>query len=672
MNRKARLWTAALVALEIGTSAAYGQLTYQTVAQGGQTAPGTNRSFFTFTSVAINASGQVTFAGRLQGDTLDDKGVWAGSVGNIQLHARENSPADGAGGGVFGDEFTRTVIGDNGRVMFQNTLPGSPTRRGIWEGPGGGPLKVALEGDTIPGTSPATQYFQFDFPSYRGGRVAARVYDSTFVPGVFAGPAGNFQIVARNGSPVPDVPGATFGALGNTFTEPLVNRYGTVAFGSPFNSGSNRGVFTYTAAGAARAVVLGGESTGDAGGSFGTSFGFSQVSFNDIGQVAFNALISSGPSSGSFGVFVNDGISRTDSRLIARTAGNAPGIAGATYFSLNGAVIGGGGHVAFTGNLNQTGGINNNNDSGVWIGTTPTDLRLVVRENDQVPGLAAGILFGELSPVLPSINSAGLLAFTATLKGTGVGSNNDLALFATDGLGNVRLIAREGAVPAIPGVTLPVVDGGIIFASGAGGQDGRPMALNDRGQLAFALGFGGTNTDRVFLTTVPQQGIVINGTFTNGSLDSWATTGPGTAAVADAGNGNLAALLTAGSPVTLSQDVDTLPSTFLLEFDFKFTTLTGTLEVTLDGTSLANLLAPGTLPSGFTHFSTLVSNPALFDRLDIPLAFRLDGIGGSKVFIDNIHMTPVPEPSSMLLVCAAGLGLVARRWRRANRSDSCR
>jgi hypothetical protein len=94
--------------------------------------------------------------------------------------------------------------------------------------------------------------------------------------------------------------------------------------------------------------------------------------------------------------------------------------------------------------------------------------------------------------------------------------------------------------------------------------------------------------------------------------------------------------MTTGSPVTLSQTVNTPAAAFNLEFDFLFTTVTGQLTVLLDGVALGFVTAPSVVGSSFTTASMPVNIPGLLNRTGINLEFLLDGPTGSTVRVDNI------------------------------------
>ena len=192
--------------------------------------------------------------------------------------------------------------------------------------------------------------------------------------------------------------------------------------------------------------------------------------------------------------------------------------------------------------------------------------------------------------------------------------------------------------------------------------------INDRGQI---VGYG------------PAGAMLLNpvyfadGNFQAGDLGAnWKVAGDGTAALTDLGDGNLAAVLTAGSPVTISQDVATPAAVFVLSFDYQFlsTDPSCTLIVSLDNPLLAGplplfqdmLAAPPTLAADFTTYVVGIEEPGLRGLDPATLAFTYDGPSGTQCLLDNVTITQVPEPASVALVLA-GVALVAGRPHRRRR-----
>lgn len=191
-------------------------------------------------------------------------------------------------------------------------------------------------------------------------------------------------------------------------------------------------------------------------------------------------------------------------------------------------------------------------------------------------------------------------------------------------------------------------------------------SINNQGQITFAAvpnGDGGVNySGDVFLWYDDEltEPTVYNGHFNGNTLFGWDIDGAGTASTTMLGTDDYAAQLTTGSPISISQLVDTPSSTFTLDFLFDFQTTTGTLEVLLDGQVLATLTSVDDTEAGMVPYSIEISDPSLLGLTNATLEFAFDGDTGSIVLLDNVVM--VPEPAAMVLF-ATGLFLLTTRSR---------
>lgn len=145
----------------------------------------------------------------------------------------------------------------------------------------------------------------------------------------------------------------------------------------------------------------------------------------------------------------------------------------------------------------------------------------------------------------------------------------------------------------------------------------------------------------------------------SGAIAGWNVLGPGTATLQALADGTRAVQLTAGSPVSISQFIDTPTEAFDLLFDYEFLTTSGAIEVLLDGQLLGEISAPDSLAGAFASAMLAVNNPALLGKSGLELIFRFDGITGSQVLLDNVSAaTVVPLPATFWLL-APILGLLA-------------
>jgi hypothetical protein len=129
-------------------------------------------------------------------------------------------------------------------------------------------------------------------------------------------------------------------------------------------------------------------------------------------------------------------------------------------------------------------GVSSANNSGVWKGFDATTMQLVMREGQQAPGLAPGVVFGEIVDETFArfqstlFNEAGEVAAVVRLAGPGIAPNqNDWSAWLGDG-GAPKLLARAGQSTTNPA--------GGPFAMGGNGS---LTSLNDLGQVTI---LGGT------------------------------------------------------------------------------------------------------------------------------------------------------------------------------------
>ena len=160
---------------------------------------------------------------------------------------------------------------------------------------------------------------------------------------------------------------------------------------------------------------------------------------------------------------------------------------------------------------------------------------------------------------------------------------------------------------------------------------------------------------------------VANGSFSTG-LSLFRQSGGGSAAVVDVNGNPVADLVTdAATPVTLSQFVSTAQGGPLhVEFDYRFLTDRGTLQVLLDKSLLGAL--PAVQSSDFAHASFDVSDPALLGLDTTELNMRLQPGSVAEVQVDNLALISVPEPAVPTLAGAAAILLctmLARQRQRA-------
>ena len=296
------------------------------------------------------------------------------------------------------------------------------------------------------------------------------------------------EIVAISGDPAPDGNG-TF----SSFIVPALNDTGQVAFVSGLSDTSAgptgpRGVFRGTTApGSLVQIARELEAVPDGNGTFSN---FVAPSINEAGEASFAAILAhtAGTTTDDSGIY--RGAATSGSLVqVAREGQQAPdGNGDLADLSFVGPELNDAGQVAFRTELTGTTG-GADDDTAIFRGDGGA-LSTIVRKGQLAPDGIAN--FASLAPS-PALNSAGQVAFQATL--TSVGGEG---VFLAAG-GPITTIVRNGQ---------PAPDGnGTIFSAGI-------PALNDAGQVAFVGDLTGGTADNeglfrgegAALTTIARKG----------------------------------------------------------------------------------------------------------------------------------------------------------------------
>lgn len=368
---------------------------------------------------------------------------------------------------------------DSGEVAISGRA--SSGRGGVWLWNTGSPasvLPVLLPGPSLtnPGLEVANAFVRNQAAS---GKVGIQATYSTGVGGVttstdtFFGiydPAAGYTGVVREGDPIPGAPTRKFILDLGADAIPQFNAAGQAIFTAGFLAGGTfeGGLWKLDPALGLAPLT--------------SATGFPPIvpniyDLNDAGDVVYATPL---PGAGQFGIYGPDAGGAFYE--VARTGGLAPGLAGFGAYTW---IPGGGdfslnelGQVGFAAELLVgLGSVTVNDNWGLWVADGPGNILLRHREGDLVPGAPAGIRFREFDT--PVLNDAGALAFSAQLRlgEGGVTNLSDSAIFGPDGLGGVRMLAREGdPVPGIPGSAW-----GNLF----------DVHLSQAGEVAFAALNGG-------------------------------------------------------------------------------------------------------------------------------------------------------------------------------------
>ena len=184
--------------------------------------------------------GSTVFSAFLAGGSVtsaDDIALYIVSPGASTFHLRESDPIPGTDPGTLMDTFLTYGIASNGRVVLYGTLRGpmvSPDNDALYVAIQNGNVSVLLrEGDPAPGAGAGVTHTMHIPYIHHSGHIAfvsnlvGPGVDGSNDTAVYAGSAAPFTLIAREGEPLPGVPGVSIGTLTQGAR---VNAQGDVAF----------------------------------------------------------------------------------------------------------------------------------------------------------------------------------------------------------------------------------------------------------------------------------------------------------------------------------------------------------------------------------------------------------------------------------------------------------
>lgn len=287
------------------------------------------------------------------------------------------------------------------------------------------------------------------------------------------------------------------------------------------------------------------------------------------------------------------------------------------------------------------------------------------------------------------------VGFIGYVSGDGGGGGPDRIIYGLRNLGAFEENAPFRGAPVLDGNAdfdsgqNPDVgtseDSGSSGGSGAGPGVFTPFGTSfgdfgSSGGSGVGVGGPGSAPDGAILPSF--DGYLVNGDFEAGKLN-WAAGGLGHFAIEGAAPGGAAAnhhaVLTTGSPVSISAHLTTTPDTvYTIKWNAVFLDGAGILDVFLDGTPIATFDA---LEAGVQSLLQVTLYQAKFGNLtDAELTFLFNGpTGGLRLVIDDVMViasdlpllvdsvapaptaTPVPSPLGLILV--AGILGLCRTYR---------
>lgn len=475
---------------------------FDTIAFSGQAAPGAapHHVFTQFNKPSINNAGQVAFTATVQGfdvGSFNDRGIWAGGLGSLDLVAREGDDAPGAGPNIFFNSFENPNINDAGHVAFRGLMSGPgvslDNNQAVWSNSGAGLQMAARERQQAPGTEPGTVFFT---PGGAGltntgrttflAQLISNPIDTTANAGMWTTRDGDLRLLMRQGQQAPGLAdGVTFKSLQSA----TISDFGFVGIrptlqGPGIDSTNDQGIWVENN-GALQLVVREGDAAPGqpAGARFSTIF---PQAMNNDNRVAFRGRTSGG---------VNDGIwsnGNGDLAPVALAGESAPDV-GLNFTTFFNPVLNEDGDTAFVGRFGSGSGLFSEGHDG---------LHLVAATGEPAPGVEDGALFGNFAnPTFPAnfvLNGNGDVAFLSPLLNT----PHAQGIFAEiDGL--LSLIVQKGdQIEVAPGDFRTVSF--LSFDGVSGNQNAQSSAFNDVGQITFAADFTDGSAGVFVFNTIPE------------------------------------------------------------------------------------------------------------------------------------------------------------------------
>ncbi len=383
-----------------------------------------------------------------------DEAIVAGPIGRARVAARQGNPAPGVKFDFRGME-TRPVTAANGMIAFVGqTGPSDLSDRGIWVGQPGNLEVAALRGEPAPGFDSSAAWHQIRTPVMSDSGKIAFHASTTAGAGIFTKRSDHpVEALVTTGQRPPGLPASW------SFVE--------------FNRGTSispDGRLVFSAAAQRNDAVLPGL--------------WAQGESNDVRRV----------------FFANDDLPGAPTNARARFVAHPS-------MNTNGSI-------AFEAGFEYGGGITADNDAGIWVERNE-QIQLVAREGEPAPGLQDDVFlkFGSGNPQ-SGLNSRDQIVFSTSLRGAGVNSDNDVALFGWDPAGGLMMIVRAGDLfDLAPNDhrTIEYIDFssehevGRNQESGVGGGN---RSLTDAGKVIFGLRFT-DGTSGVFTTHIPAPSTLL-------------------------------------------------------------------------------------------------------------------------------------------------------------------
>jgi hypothetical protein len=344
--------------------------TTSVIALGGDPDPAAGNFGFAF-APSLTTRGDVIF--------ITDTGFFRGDGRRAVPLVQSGDPAPGGGSQNLGGGY---AANSQGVIAYNTFITGGVSTQGIFRNDGTGTVAIVFD-TTVPPTGGTFSFLAEPIIDERG-QVAffAGMTGGSADFAIFRGDGENLTTIFAANQPAPG--GGTFLDFGS----PVINKRGQVLdFATLDNAVGPNGLFLGDGRDAV-AIALGGHAAPN-GGSFcrpgdmgcPSAVQFFGYRLNDRGQAAFGAFLTGGASRS--GIFRGDGATTTPIALEGTAARGTTG----TFDSFGEMTMGEDGRVAFIGTLALgVGGVDASNNTGIWVGTSETDLHLVARTGQVIAG----------------------------------------------------------------------------------------------------------------------------------------------------------------------------------------------------------------------------------------------------------------------------------------------
>src|SRR5712691_8386884 len=457
--------------------------TFQTAALSGQPAPGAGGAVFGLLnyneSIAprINNLGQITFIGSLPGQGVTsstDTGVWFGAPGNVGVAVRHGyTLADGSTLVVVG----QTSLNDSGVFTmfgFDKPLGANQSQFSIFHVAPGATTVLARHGQPVPGTG-LTFGNPLGAPINNAGQVLLPSSDQNSNFAIFRGVPGNFSVVMQQGQPAPGGNGRAFVSVdGNPI---LFNDAGQAVFHAVLDgTPSWNGLFLSTPTSLTPIAITLQPLPAPNIQNLNFDSPDPKADLDSAGDIIFTSSIRS-DGGGLWKYTAKSGL-----QTLLKKSDPIPFLSTRTFQTFQGPKINSKGQFAFEASADSS-------LSGIWAGTTPANLRLLVSNASLVPGEPPGVKFNSFGGLKKDLNESGVLVFLGQLDSGAKG------IWAADlASGQVEKVLATGEPFDVCGGDLRTLSGITLFGE---------SFLSEANQFAFSASFT-DGTTGVFVATVPE------------------------------------------------------------------------------------------------------------------------------------------------------------------------